>query len=337
MALLVGMALALSACSSGVQAPSNNILAPATSFPESTSPAPPADNTGPRSLADSPWPPPSVQSPWFPPATSAPPTLTYTHVTNSWTCALARQGSPLTLSTTDAEEAQHLPQWDACLSNVEGVAYTWIHNRTAAVWVLPGIQWNETRAHISGPTTTDVNRFIQFHSVVANSTLPKATLYLSPGASVMIARHPEGVRWELDLPLTLAWEAQGLLLDMLRDKVPGALANALTPADSVYRAVAVCAIGVYKYVSELKELDGTEGSAMVLAGLNTRSEAVDCYEEASQAQVRLKSGQVGTLQEDVLRAAPEESLKLGTITNNVKPLKNLGSRLAQKFVTRGRG
>lgn len=252
----------------------------------------------------------------------------YTHVTAQGTCTSEGEGVPLELGTTDASEAVYLSGWDACTSiDSSGASYTWLRNGTDALWIMPGISWEESRAYWASDKAATTERASLFHETAASESMLGDTLYLSPGAAVRIARDPADVQWELNLPLTFAWEGQEALLDKLEEKGQQVVAQAFTRKSSVSRSIAICTLSVYNYASDLAEQEKSDAADVVLTGFTTVSAAGSCYQEARKARATLANGQVVSVYDDVLMPLPTSVTRLNQITENIKPFQGSGKVL----------
>ena len=273
-----------------------------------------------------------------PPADTSPPPLVFT--TSQETCTAAGEGLALDLITTDPVEGTYLAQWDACSSvDSAGFARTWLRNRTDAVWVMPGITWEERLKYTASADPYEALRAPTFTAMVDEFAELGSTIYLLPGQSVGIARAPEEVPWELDLELTMAWQGQGTLLEQIQEKTPQVLAKATTPKNSVSRAVVVCTFGIYNAAKRAEALDTTDGSDVLVAGLLTTYGGYSCAKESSNASVPLKNGQVSTLEAAAVADLPEDTGLLNRFTNKIRPHQEfirVATKGALRLFTRGK-
>jgi hypothetical protein len=137
----------------------------------------------------------------------------------------------------------------------------------------------------------------------------------------------------LDLTLTLVWQGQGAILEKIAEKSPQVVAKALTPKNSVSRAVVVCTFGIYNLAKRSDQLDTTDGSEVFVAGLQTAHGAYSCSKESSKASAPLRNGPPSTLQATAMEALPEDTGLLRRIADTMEPHQKI-IRLAKSGIIR---
>ncbi len=214
----------------------------------------------------------------------------------------AASSAPGAVSTTDAGTTYRVPQ-AACprgwrgLSVASGPASraptgvvacsdasgttTYLENRSLATWLLDvdaaaaSTIWrvDEGLAEVS---------FLQ----VARSARSREPMV--PGAKLTIDVPPDQVSWDLDLPLSFAWETHRLITGLLlSDFGPLAMSKALTRHSRAGFALARCSVAVDDFAASVDGLDQVEPTSVVLTGLGSSSSAASrCRTAASQAHLR---------------------------------------------------
>lgn len=256
-----------------------------------------------------------------PPGPSTIPSPTaYKQASSQEVCTEVGEGSALDMSTTNEDEAAYLKQWDACASyDSTGKAQTWLRNRSKAVWVLPGITWNQALHHTPSSDPDLELQVDTFHAVVSQKTKLGNTIYLSPGTAVRIASPPENVEWKLNLPLTITWEGQGAILGKFKELGREAAIASTSPKHSAHRAVMECTASILDFAEESSSLNTEDGAEVVLAGISAVNTAHDCQGESRKATVTLPDGQVDTVHGRVMTQLRQSDRLMGKVTSNVKP------------------
>lgn len=241
----------------------------------------------------------------------------------------------LAVVTTSIAEIQYLTKWDVCQSTSnDGSFNTWLRNNTDAVWVLSGVMQSETSDFKRSANFRDAVRAPSFRAAAAKES--PGMVILNPGESVRIARSPEQVRWDLDLPLTLAWSSQGALIDKIEEKVPGIALEVFTPETSIYRAVFACTFSVIDHARRFPKLDEADGAEIFMQGLVSANGAVDCASEAEDAKILLRDGRTSTVKSAIIKALPEDSQVLSQVESKLAPYQQLIRKGAFRLATRGK-
>ncbi|QCU77025.1 hypothetical protein E7744_01395 [Citricoccus sp. SGAir0253] len=239
-------------------------------------------------------------------------------------CASLGAARPLELSTTDPAEAWLLRDWDACLRTDTTPAYTWLRNRTTAVWSLPGSPWAVVQQHSPGRARPGVLRSGVLHRASADWTgSPGAAAFVHPGESVWIAADPDRVRWRADLPLTLTWSAVGVMMDRVEGRGSAVMAEFLRRRESGPGVATTCAAGFYAYVRardarDREDLAAADPGVVVHEGFEALSRGSPCAEAAAGLDLDV-GGRRTTVLDEVIRAVAGSGAALDRIRADVGP------------------
>lgn len=314
--------------------------------PEFTLPIPPTQVSDPL--------PPSAPPPTAPPPSAPPPTTWFQ--TSQAACNDEGEGLAVELRTTVAAEVPYLAEWEVCQStSADGSASTWLRNNTNAVWVLPGVLPGELSDFKRSADYLDAARAPAFDHMTAGKDVADEwrsflrpgespsravpdewTSFLKPGESVRIARPPEQVQWDLDLSLTLAWSSQGALIDKFAEVAPGIATEVLTPKTSAYRAILTCTFSIFDHARRYEQLDTTDGAEVFKEGLESAKGAVNCASESDEARITLEDGRTATVKSAVIKAMPEDSHAMSSVTSRFAPIQQLARKGVLRLATRGK-
>jgi hypothetical protein len=145
---------------------------------------------------------------------------------------------------------------------------TYLENRSSAAWLL-------------GPTVPAASVF-RYHAplglplflqTVRSSRNREA---VTPGSQLSIALPPTAVSWEVDLPLTYAWEGHSLIVGKLEAFGEGYTTTSLTPGSQAGRALAACTVGIEIRAAASGDLEDADPVETTLAGLGARAAGGAC-------------------------------------------------------------
>ncbi|MCE0488271.1 hypothetical protein LVO85_15655 [Ornithinimicrobium sp. EGI L100131] len=225
----------------------------------------------------------------------------------------------------------YISSWDVCLRLESGASETWIRNRTDALWVVQGVSWSDVSERVLADDALGAGAAKE----AALSVMLVDSVFLSPGASMRIHRPPEDVAWALDLETTLAWEAQGALLDAVNARLGPAYVRSLT-SQVGSRALAVCALEVHNYAQSVDDWGATDPYEVIIGGLGAAGTANACYTETKKVPVHFQDGRVSTLGDEVLRPLPQLQV-LDDVNAKLGPFKSTVRVVGLKLITRARG
>ena len=111
----------------------------------------------------------------------------HVHRTAQGTCDDLGAAQALRLSTTDPGATGILDKWDACLRTDTMPAYTWLRNRTGAVWILRTTPWDVVQEHRPGRTRLGtLQSGVMHRAAQERGKQSNASAFILPGESIWI-------------------------------------------------------------------------------------------------------------------------------------------------------
>jgi hypothetical protein len=234
-------------------------------------------------------------------------------------CDDAGAGQALGLSTADPAATGVLDEWDACLRMDTTPAYTWLHNRTRAVWVLRTTSWDVVQEHRPARTRLGTLQSGVFHRAAEERGKPgHASAFIHPGESLWIAAEPDTVSWQMDLPLTVAWAGAGEIVRRLDDHGRQLLTEAISGRDAGPSATVTCVLALGDYARNRTDLQQAELETVLREGFEGLLADEGCTEAAREAVIGRRGRTVSVL-EDVLEVIPGSESTMERISNDLEP------------------
>jgi hypothetical protein len=241
------------------------------------------------------------------------------HATDQAVCDDAGAGRALGLSTADPAATGLLDEWDACLRMDTTPAYTWLHNRTHAVWVLRTTPWDVVQEHRPARTRLGTLQSGVFHRAAEERGKPgNASAFIHPGESLWIAAEPDTVSWQVDLPLTVAWAGAGEIVRRLDDHGRQLLTEAITGRDAGPSATVTCVLALGDYARNRTDLYQADLKDMLRDGFEDMIAADDCHELARETVIGRRGRTISVL-EDVLEVIPGSESTMERLSNDLEP------------------
>lgn len=175
--------------------------------------------------------------------------------------------------TTDADaEIDYLDDMPACVNAAGDTTY--LQNRSAAVWTLHSVSQRVGRVT---PADQRAGEQVSFLQAVQGQ---RDTAILVPGAAVTVDLPPDEVEWLIDLPLSVGWEAHGLVLDTIEGAGQAAGLAALRRQSQAGVALATCAVTATAYADEVEGLADADAVDVMLTGIGLSATSSACYTES---------------------------------------------------------
>jgi hypothetical protein len=212
----------------------------------------------------------------------------------------------LRVQTTTPEEIPYLRQIVAC-KTVDG-RNTFLKNTSEAVWVL------RNHGAVSGRVDheQDSMRKQSFRRLFTGQLL-------TPDDSVVINLPPSVLEWQIDLPMSAAWQGHEVVADDLRARGEGVLIDGLARRGATRSAVAKCTFSVLSTAEGLSDADADDLTSAVTAGLGAGSTAGTCAAAARRVSARNPSTGL-TLTEDLAKLG-QRADQLEKVANGLKNAK----------------
>lgn len=280
------------------------------------SPEPPTETRGPGTGGPpGPGVPPTARSPLRPPGTPTP----SLHRARQQVCDEAGAGTALHLSTIDATGARVLDEWDACVRTDTTPDYTWLRNRTEAVWTLRTAPWGVVQEHQPAPTRLGAVQTGVFHRAAEErGKPPNAAAFILPGESVWIAAEPDTVTWHVDLPLSVTWSSSVEVLRRLDNHGQPLLTRSVTGRENAPSVAVTCVIEMATYARNRADLHDADLQDVIRDGFEHILADEGCSAAAEETVVGVR-GRTISLREDVLEVIPGSQRTLERISGELEP------------------
>jgi hypothetical protein len=239
------------------------------------------------------------------------------------TCDGVGGGRALRLSTTDPATAGILDEWDACLRADTTPAYTWLRNRTDAVWILRTTPWDAVQEHRPGRTRLGRLQTGVFHRAAQERGKPSnASAFILPGESIWIAAEPGTITGQVDLPLTVAWAGAGEILTRLDDHGQQLLTGAVDRRESGPSASVACVLALHDYALHRTDLYTADLEEVLRDGFEDILTDEVCT-EAARETIMGRRGRTVSVLEDVLEVIPGSASSLEQMSAELEPYRRI--------------
>jgi len=232
--------------------------------------------------------------------------------------------TPLEPETDVAEEQEYLDDISACTDDTG--SWTWIENRSDAVWLL--------EADGSAPVDqlTETPRLLSFRATVA-AVYQYAVL--APESAVQVQHSPNGLAWRLSPSWSTAWLMHEQLADKIREAGEELTADAVRQRSARWAAVAECSLAAWDVAGDAGDgLSGDEPAETVLFGMGVVSGTSQCASAWRQADqvttARVGAARVATWERVVVPLADNTQF-LQRANGEMTLLNRLGKALAIAF------
>lgn len=257
----------------------------------------------------------------------------HVHKTAQGTCDDLGSAQALRLSTTDPAGRRILDEWDACLRTDTRPAYTWLHNRTGAVWILRTTPWDAVQEHRPGRTRLETLQSGVMHWAAQERGKPSnASAFILPGESVWITAEPGTITAQVDLPLTVAWAGAGEILARLDGHGQWLLTEAMDRRETGPSAAVACVLALYDYALRRTDLYAAELQDVLRDGFEDILADEDCAEPARET-IMGRRGRTVSVLEDVLEVIPGSASTLERISSALEPYRRVYGTIAVEPVT----
>lgn len=254
----------------------------------------------------------------------------HVHRTAQATCDDVGAGRALRLSTTDPAGAGTLDEWDACLRADTTPAYTWLRNRTNAVWILRTTPWDAVQEHRPGHTRLGTLQTGVFHRAAQERGKPAhASAFILPGESIWISAEPETITGQMDLPLTVAWAGAGEILSRVDDHGQQLLTDAVDRRESGPSASVACVLALHDYALHRTDLYTADLREVLREGFEDILTDEGCT-EAARETIMGRRGRTVSVLEDVLEVIPGSASSLEQISAELEPYRRIYGTVALK-------
>ena len=205
---------------------------------------------------------PGTPSPWVWP--------TLRHTTSSLLCpAGGWQG--LTVEATNLEVAPYLQSMPACMQQgMQQVTQTWLRNNSELVWSFQVSPTVPGSAIVVDRRETP--RGSSFHAIMGAGNTELRLL--APHEEVFLGTAPQLVRWTVDAPATLAWQAHDRTLDQITSFGTNRLESALKRQGTEGAALAQCTLSGFQVGVSAGKLMGPDPSGLTELDTKALLEAV---------------------------------------------------------------
>jgi hypothetical protein len=255
------------------------------------------------------------------------------HQTAQGTCEDLGSAQALRLSTTDPAGRGILDEWDACLRTDTTPAYTWLHNRTGAVWILRTTPWDVVQEHRPGRTRLETLQSGVMHRAAQERGKPSnASAFILPGESIWIAAGPATVIAQVDLRLTVAWAGAGEILARLDGHGQRLLTDAIDRRESGPSTTVACVLALYDSTLRRTDLYAAELRDVLRDGFEDILADEDCAGPARET-IMGRRGRTVSVLEDVLEVIPDSASTLDQISGALEPYRRVYGTIALEPVT----
>jgi hypothetical protein len=196
----------------------------------------------------------------------------------------------LTVTTDRRAEIDYLDDMPACVD--ESGNRTYLENQSDAVWTIRSLS-SAGRVDWFKSSLEDES----FRAAV-NATRPGWAI-LVPGTAVVVDLPPDQVEWLVDLPLSFAWPAHGVVLDKIKGAGEAVAIAALKRQSRAGGALGVCTLAVAEYAKSVSSLEDADSSDVLLAGLGVGVATSKCRAEAAGVVLGGKAGRSTALADEL--------------------------------------
>lgn len=179
----------------------------------------------------------------------------------------------LSVTTTVEAEIPYLQDVVACTSILQDAV--WLYNRGDEVW-KPTAQSESIPIRYASRTVGGIS-FIEAVSPEYRQLL------LGPGTALVVEASPKAVRWNLDIPLSLAWVAHDWITDQIASYSEAAALAALKRQSNRGGAIAGCTLATYKTAMKVPDLRSASMSQLIVDGIGTAAGGSACYSSWMEA------------------------------------------------------
>lgn len=191
-----------------------------------------------------------------------------------WQCPPGWTG--LRLETDNPAEVKYLDAMPACTDSSRTRSY--LENKTDAVWVLSSTSvagtWRSDRPSLERAS----------FSGLAQARRP-GTVVLAPGEAGTVDLPADGIRWDLDLPLSFGWEAHSIVAEKIASKGEAAVIAAFERRSPAGAAIASCTLAATEMASTYEELDEADATEVLVTSLGSAAAGGVCARQASRVPV----------------------------------------------------
>ncbi|WP_404386511.1 hypothetical protein LL946_08035 [Knoellia locipacati] len=240
------------------------------------------------------------------------------HTTPTWLCPDA-QWSGLTVQAGAPAEIGYLQKVPAC---AQGHTRTWLKNNSTVVWVV------HSSAPVADPASlmhrVETLKGISFRAIMASN--PSQLQLLAPGEEVFIDSGPRFVRWTIDLPTNLAWEAHDVTLDQITSFGVGRIEAALHRRGAERAALTQCTLSGFQVGLSAPKLIAPDSRDLTDA--DTQSFLLDVVGASVQAQKCVAAAKWVHMPTRVLTPTPNLSQKLALNLGDSSTLSRVHTNLS---------
>ncbi len=241
------------------------------------------------------------------------------HRAHQGTCDDVGAGQALRLSTADPAAMRILDEWDACLRTDTTPAYTWLHNRTRAVWTLRTTPWDAVQQHRPARTRLRTVQSGVFHGAAQErGKASNASAFILPGESLWIEAEPGTVSWQVDLPLTVAWAGVGEIIGRLDAHGQQLLTQAVARRGARPSVTVTCVLALSDYARNRTDLYRAGLEEVLRDGFEDLLADEDCTEAARGTTIG-RGGRTVSVLEDILEVIPESGTTVERISGDLEP------------------
>ncbi|MCY1158911.1 MAG: hypothetical protein MOP51_1935 [Citricoccus sp.] len=257
----------------------------------------------------------------------------HVHQTAQGTCDDLGAAQALRLSTTDPAATGILDQWDACLRTDTTPAYTWLRNRTGAVWILRTTPWDVVQEHRPGRTRLGtLQSGVMHRAAQERGKASNASAFILPGESIWIAAEPGTVTAQVGLPLTVAWAGAGEILARLDDHGQGLLTDAIDRRESGPSTAVACVLALHDSALRRTDLYTADLQDVLRDGFEDILADEECAEPARET-IMGRRGRTVSVLDDVLEVIPGSASTLEQISSELEPYRRVYGTIALEPVT----
>ena len=124
----------------------------------------------------------------------------------------------------------------------------------------------------------------------------------------MVDLPPSQLRWNLDVRLSLQWQAHHVVAEKIKSAGTAAYFAALQGRSPARAAVLSCTIGVGEAADQVRELPDADLTGVMLSGLGAAGTVNRCRQAANLVQVTDDAGRVARLSDELARLQRQATL-----------------------------